>query len=212
MVLVLRCAFNATECFEELSPMNRVIGRALILAFAFVSAAAVPAWADSFDNFTLNPDGIAPYGPVITFTLPASPTPSYVSPPPAPPYFLEPYFQLNDVAYSINGVAQIPALFTFDTNVGGGYEDIGIQGTSSSNSLALIVFSGFFFTGDVASPTFVLTNGTPFIGDNFIPNYEYEYALSIDPASSPVPEPGSWLLLGTGAVGASGVVRRRLFS
>ncbi len=144
------------------------------------------------DNFVFQGGGVT-----ATFSLPASPTPSA--------FDLDNYFEIPNITTSAGGVTVSGAVDFFVDADGGGasWTNADLSGPQ-------------LFSGTTDAPTFslgsFLLTGTYDLGDGPTP---ISGTLTISPGmpvSTAIPEPGSWLLLGTGAVASLGSVRRRIFS
>ena len=149
-------------------------------------AAAKPAHADTLNDYFQVTDGAT--GNVYTFTLPASPTPTGVG---------SNDFWITDVPVSTNGNAYVNESVYFIQLATGG---LGIQ-----------IPGGFFFdegpqlfTGTLSNPTFV--PGTYTVNADNAPQNPADNGTV---AISPVPEPSTLALIGTGVLGIAGAVRRR---
>lgn len=182
-----------------------------VLSALLVSALlAVPvlAHADTVDDFTVTGHGLD-----LMFSLPSSPVVGS-------DYVKGFFFYLGDISFTENGTAMTAANVFFYTKP----EDGGFTLTDADdNAIDGLDFTGpKLFTGTVKKPTFKegmfkLTQvgcgggiSAAAVSDASLAPCKYN--LSIDPAVTPTvtPEPGSLALLGTGALGVFGVVRRRL--
>jgi hypothetical protein len=154
-----------------------------VLGLAFVLLLAPLAKADTLD-FTL-----IGAGSTYTFSIDSSPTPdSFVN---------NEYFQLNNVLVNINGIfGQSSEVRFFNSADDGGLIFLDIPNLGATGDQ--------LYTGTEASPTF--RTGT----FNLLRLNTTPFTLTIAPETSPVPEPGTFVLLGTGAVAALGSLRRRV--
>jgi hypothetical protein len=125
-----------------------------------------------------------------------------------------PFFFYNNVAVTVDGVTTNQGVLFSDS--GDQFVDIGNAWfvNSQDQVVANNFFEGFFeeaqnmFSGPAANPTFIpgSQNGF-FIGSS--EEDEPSATLEITRVAQ-TPEPGSFVLLGTGLLGFVGVVRRRL--
>ena len=178
-------------------------------ALVVLASLALPvvAHAATVDDFSVTGNGLD-----LTFALPASPSVGNN-------YDAGFYFYLGDVSFTENGNKMTASDVYFYTKT-----DEGGFGLFDKNGFAIddLDFTGpQLFTGGVKNPTFnegmfslqqVSCGGgieAEAVGAKTNP---CTFSLTIDPAvaPAPTPEPGSLALLGTGALGAIGVLRRRL--
>jgi hypothetical protein len=172
-----------------------------VLLCAFVSPSQ--SHADGLDDFTLT-DGL---GNTITWQLPASPTPSFVTP-------LS--FQLFNVPGTINGIAGEALNPEFiNQNAGGGLmfantaDTIGIVGTSG---VIGGVTSPQLYSGPENAPTFLTgTFSFPVLtAINEVSQGITTGTLTITPDVTPAPEPSTLVLLAAGLLGMGAIFLGKL--
>ncbi len=142
------------------------------------------------DNFVFQGGGVT-----ATFMLPSSPTPSFSDP--------DNFFEIPNITTSAGGET-VSGPVDFFTQVDGG----GAAWTNADLSGPQL------FSGPTDAPTFLLgsflLSGTYDLGDGPTP---ISGTLTISPGmpvSTSIPEPGSWLLLGTGTMASLASIRRRI--
>ncbi len=173
-------------------------------ALAVLSTLILPAaaYANTSDAFTVTGHGLD-----LTFTLPSSPTPSG--------FDMRRDFFLGNISFTEDGTMMTASDVYFFTKLeSGGFE----LDDSLGNVIDDLSFFGpKLFTGTVKAPTFKegafrLTGGPACSVDSETTEAPAcSYKLTIDPTSV-TPEPSSLALLGSGALGVFGILRRRLLA
>jgi PEP-CTERM motif-containing protein len=164
--------------------VKKLCSKLLLSIFAFMLSSSSLLYAGTIDNFTLTENN----SEVFTFSLDSSPVVSTSN---------GAYFSIHNVAYDFNGIAQTPETFYFYTaGLGGG---VGSSEFSFGNPQ--------LFSGSTSAPTFL--TGV-FASYDFV--VSAPATVTIAPATTPVPEPSSLILLGTGILGAAGALKKKLRS
>jgi PEP-CTERM motif len=174
--------------------------RKTLFTFAVLaSALTIPltAHADAIDDFVLTGGSVD-----ITFTLPASPPGNlFVCPPPTSgPISCQNGSQTDFTASTLvtnNGVTAMGSLDFATGRFGGG---LTVGGTR---------FLGpQLFLPDAATPTFLI--GTFNLSSFANPLTDYTLTITPETTTAPTPEPSTFALLATGALGIVSAARRRM--
>lgn len=177
----------------------------IVSALAILSTLALPAaaHADTNSNFSVSGNGLS-----LSFTLPTSPTPTGIS--------QQQDFYLGNISFVENGFSTTASnVYFYENLAGGGFE----LADSNDNAIDGLDFYGpTLFTGTDMNPTFkqggfTLTGGpacaiTDSSSATSSSDGSCSYNLDISRTSA-TPEPSSFLLLGSGALGALSLLRRR---
>ena len=165
--------------------------RLAILASSALFCLCAPALAHA-DVFTLTSGNNT-----ISFSAPASPTPSTTD--------TVNQFSLYNLTFDVNGVSSMGDVYFYTSNVAGGLELV-----DGSYSLSLLSQIGpQLFTGSVEAPTFRLGEFslTKFDESSV---FNQDFSISISPDTTVTPEPASLLLVGSGLLSVTNILRRRL--
>jgi hypothetical protein len=166
--------------------------RVLVKALSLLAVAASTTLVAKADSFTLTGEGNT-----FTFSIAGSPVVDPIS-------F---GFIVSNITVTENGVSTPDSTLTFyDSAFGGG---LAIQ----PNPSILVFDSDQLYSGTNAAPTFL--PGTFKLTDD-VDGAKYKLVIAADPpsgpGSSPVPEPSSLALIGTGALVCAGMLRSRFRS
>jgi hypothetical protein len=157
----------------------RTLYQALALALAVVAAPL--AKADTLD-FTITGQGSS-----YTFSLDSRPTPDVE--------VAGVFFRLDNVLVNVDNMfGQTSSINFFNSFASGGVSLVDLGNLALSGPQ--------LYTGTEAAPTFLTGQFSLMSGVD-------PYTLTITPESSPVPEPSTLLLLGTGALVTLGSIRPR---
>ncbi len=169
------------------------LAASLLLSAVLLSTATYSALADTLDTITIT-------GATGTFSaaLPSSATPFYSS-------ASETIFNLASATYDGQAIAN--DLLTVYTTGG-----IVIQTANAATYID--EFAPILFTGSTANPvfsigTFTSPTGVSVINGATLVDSGDTIKITSQPLSSPVPEPSSCLLSGSGALGLIALLRRR---
>lgn len=171
------------------------------LAAAFLLAAStLAAHAATIFDFTLT-NGTD----VVTFSLPSSPVPDRVN-------VTYAGFTLDAVPVDLNGLIGNYTVTFFTGGLNGGGLCISTGDTVCNGGDILTQSGPQLYTGDEATPT--LIPGSYDLKNVGSANNTFEgpFHLAITEQASPVPEPSTFALLGTGLLAAAGAVRRKFIS
>jgi hypothetical protein len=158
----------------------------LIATVAFFPGRAQASPVEDSFTYTFNSN-------TYTWELPASPTPTVA--------FSGVLFEIDNLAYSLNGVAQPAAIIDFFPSGGGG----GFELSTFSDSIVLDTFGPLLYNGGEMSPTFKL--GTFTLANNTMSGPTGTLVIA---AVSATPEPAPLALTAAGMLMLLGLTRKKL--
>jgi hypothetical protein len=186
--------------------MKRLSLALAALVVAALTSTSTSAFADSIDfNFSFSGSNYSGMG---TFVTTAEGNGQYL---------------VTGINGEVNGtsISGLLATGSFPTGFGNVPNDniLIYPGTFGFNSPAFFDNAGISFSVgsgrseyDVnLNDTFFFENAVTGTGKHGSDKIEFD-SVSVDPAASPVPEPSTLMLLGTGILGAAGAIRRRLIA
>ena len=187
--LCRRNTYHFELAFNASIKKGLTVRLAILASSAFLCLCA-PALAHA-DMFTLTSGA-----DTISFSAPASPIPSTTD--------TVNQFSLDNVTFDVDGVPSMGDIYFYTSAVGGGLEVV-----DGIFMLPLVSQTGpQVFTGAVTAPTFLPGNfSLQAYGDGSV--FDGNFSLTILPDMTATPEPASLLLVGSGLLSITSVIRRR---